>query len=158
MKHITEFGQRFKSILPETCKSLIESNLWVHESVSTITLHGSRGLSANSRPNSDIDLTLLITANRLDQESDPASFLAKVLNTSLANWKGEFELDLAVAFDKLNCGLKCFEFEAFESSVCEATIDCIGLYKLQKGFKGFVTGPIVDVSKMYPLITIWNDF
>ncbi|MHC5039405.1 MAG: hypothetical protein ACYTHM_19020 [Planctomycetota bacterium] len=31
-----------------------------------------------------------------------------------------------------------------------------GLFKIQKGFDGFVTGPAVDCSKMFPLITIWT--
>ena len=90
------------------------------------------------------------------QEKDQEEFLRKVFFLTLDNWKGSVALDLAIIFDKTNCGLKCFLVREFDPVLCETTIDCLGFYKVQKGFTGFVTGPAVDCSRMYPFVTVWK--
>ena len=65
-------------------------------------------------------------------------------------------LIFAIVFDKTNCGLTCFSVKEFDPGLCATTVDCLGFYKVQKGFTGFVSGPAVDCSKMYPFIKIWE--
>ncbi|MFC1452400.1 hypothetical protein ACFLSJ_03540 [Verrucomicrobiota bacterium] len=84
------------------------------------------------------------------------ALLRSVLVTTLRRWTGEIELDLASVFDRSGCGLRCFTRTRFNPDLCPTTIDCMGLFKIQKGFDGFVTGPAVDCSKMYPLCRIWS--
>ena len=157
MKYLSEFENTFAVRLPDTNKLLIESNLAVDECITKITLHGSRGLAGNSRPDSDIDLTLVVDTDHFQRESDKGSFLNLVLSKSLQTWNGTIELDLALAFDKSGCGLSCFDVEYYNPGLCETTIDCMGLYKVQKGYNGFVSGSFLDASKMYPLIVIWRN-
>lgn len=130
------------------------ANLEVHSGVISIVLHGSRGLAGYPRPDSDIDLSLLVDKPpRLDRERE----LQAVLNETLNHWRGPIELDLAVIFDIQNCGLKCFEYTTWNKRVCQAGgIDCFGLYKTQKGFHGLVTDAGIQVRLMYPCLKIWE--
>lgn len=156
MKRITTFTDDFVNAVPETHDILVHANLVVSDSVSQITLHGSRGLGGRARPESDIDLVLIINASQLAQEKDVDRFLRTIFFITLDNWKGSVPLDLAVVFDKKCCGLKCFLVREFDPSLCITMGDCLGFFKVQKGFNGFVSGPAVDCSKMYPFITIWK--
>jgi hypothetical protein len=53
--------------------------------------------------------------------------------------------------------LKCFDRTAWDEHLCPlGGVDCFGLYKIQKGFNGFVTNAGVQVKKMYPCLTIWR--
>ncbi|MCP4755166.1 MAG: hypothetical protein GY866_30180 [Proteobacteria bacterium] len=156
MIHITEFENAFARDLPETHSLLVDSNLMVHHGVSRITLHGSRGTAGWPRSDSDVDLTLVLDSSCLAGNADYASLLNSVLSTSLRNWRGRVELDLAAAFDKSKCGLSCLDREEFDPQLCPSTIDCMGLYKVQKGFGGFVSGPFLEARKMYPLKVIWR--
>jgi predicted nucleotidyltransferase len=156
IQHIIKLTDDLAAELPETYDIVSNANLVVCDSVSQITLHGSRGLRRTARPDSDIDLALMVDSNSLAREKDLEEFLRKVFFTTLDNWKGNAALDLAILFDKNNCGLKCFSVREFDPGLCETTIDCLGFFKVQKGFNGFVSGPAVDCSKMYPFIKIWE--
>jgi len=154
---IADFEQGFKDTLPETYRLLRSADLKVHPNVRRIALHGSRGPAGGYRDDSDIDLCLVtdidntaLSKNELDR------LLKNVLLTTLENSRCPVELDLAAAFDRNQCGLACFNVNSYNELRCEKEAKgCTGLYKIQKGFDGFVP-PISQVSEMYPLITIWN--
>lgn len=151
---IMKFDRRLESCLPETFALLSVSKLAIHPCVSSIVLHGSRGLGGGFRPDSDIDLSLIVD---LPQEQDADPLLAEVTQTSLDLWQGTIELDLAVIFDLNKCGLGCFEQAAWNPDLCQAGgVDCFGLYKTQKGFHGRVANAGIQVRRMYPCLRIWQ--
>jgi hypothetical protein len=122
--------------------------------VSRVVLHGSRGLAGGCRPDSDIDLSLIIDA---PQDSNIERQLQNVLETTLAAWYADVELDLAVVFDIRGCDLKCFDQRTGNEQICRlGGIDCFGLYKTQKGFSGLVTNAGIQVKLMYPCLKIWQ--
>jgi hypothetical protein len=124
--------------------------------VDRVTLHGSRGPQGGARPDSDLDLCLVVNSGSLAAAPDQAALLRAVLNTTLQDWQSGTELDLAAVFDRSQCGLRCFQQNEFSPDLCASTVDCMGLFKVQKGFSGFVSGRSVDCSMMYPLITVWQ--
>jgi hypothetical protein len=74
-----------------------------------------------------------------------------VLEVTQAHWSSPIELDLAVAFDVRGCGLKCFEQTEYRASARpHGGLDCLGLYKKQKGCDGFVAGAGLQVARIYP--------
>jgi hypothetical protein len=89
---ITRFENDLLTRLPETHILLAEANLCVHPAVTRVVLHGSRGLAGGFRPDSDIDLSLLVDMHRLPAGGDLGGFLAGVIHTSLAQWRGTIEL------------------------------------------------------------------
>ena len=149
-----DFDPRFAASLPETHALLASSNLTVHPSVARVILHGSRGLAGGYRPDSDIDLSLIIAAR---QAPDMERQLEDVLETTLGHWQSDIELDLAIIFDLRNCELKCFEQTTWNEQICRlGGVDCFGLYKIQKGFDGLVTNAGIQVKLMYPCLKIWQ--
>ena len=155
---ISGFKKKFTALLPETYRILALGNLVVHPSVSRITLHGSRGPMGGYRPDSDIDLGLHINMEHLAKELEAGSYLKSILEITLNCWQGKNELDIAAIFDKKNCGLKCFDSSYFDEILCPGeNVACLGLYKIQKGFNGFVDGLAVQVKRMYPCLTIWRN-
>ena len=140
----------------ETQKILDQVDLIVHEAVSKITLHGSRGLAGGFRPDSDIDLTLMVDSHAFSLAQDKTALMERILSTTLENWKSPVELDLAIAYDKSSCGLLCLNVEQFDPGLCKTTTNCMGIFKKQKGFSGFVSGDFLDARKMYPLIVVWE--
>ena len=53
-----------------------------------VTLEGSRGLAGGHRPDSDIDLTLIVDVAHLPPaEPERAELLRAVLQTTLSNWR-----------------------------------------------------------------------
>jgi hypothetical protein len=155
MTQVVEFESRFASLLPETHTLLMFSNLTVHPAVSRIILHGSRGPARKSRPDSDIDLSLIV-----EPEPAPADrewFLEQIFNVTRLSWKGSVELDLAVVFEIQKCELKCFDQVVWTDQVCQAGgMDCFGLFKIGKGFNGLVKDAGIQVKRMYPCIKIWQ--
>ncbi|MCP3944104.1 MAG: nucleotidyltransferase domain-containing protein [Desulfobacteraceae bacterium] len=134
MKIMTKFPILKKHKLFETDKILKNSNLIIHEAVSKVIIEGSRGLRNNPRKDSDIDLSLI-----LDDEYKPTDTLCReILETSLNSWRGIIELDTALVFDKKNCKLKSHEHQEYNPNLCSHKMDCFGIYKIQKGFNGFV--------------------
>jgi len=154
MIKVLNFEPQFAISLPETYALIMSSNLTVHPSVSGVILHGSRGLAGTYRPDSDIDLSLIVDA---PQGPGIKRELQDILETTLGHWQAAIEPDLAVIFDIRNCGLKCFEQTTWNEQLCKlGGVDCFGLYKTQKGFNGLVTNAGVEVKLMYPCLKIWQ--
>ncbi len=154
---ITDFPHELRDTLPETYRLLKEAHLIVHSDVRRIFLHGSRGPAGGYRDDSDIDLCFL---TGIDTASLPEDELSRrmraVLMTTLENSHCPVELDLAIAYDRNDCGLSCFDVASYEELRCEKESQgCMGLYKIQKGYDGFVP-PITLVSKIFPFLMIWN--
>ena len=106
-----EFSPELAALLPETDKILRAAHLTVHDAVHQVTLEGSRGLAGGSRPDSDIDLTLIVEAAQLPTtEPERAHLLRAVLHTTLDAWRSPIDVDMAAVFDKGGCcGLRCFD-------------------------------------------------
>jgi hypothetical protein len=158
MLAIKQFDPIFTCCLPETFSILQSAGLTVHPSVSQITLHGSRCLARNYRPGSDIDLSLLAFFATPPLINDDLEIkLEEVIEVTLHNWRGHIDLDLAVIFPLQPCSFACFQTTTHNPSLCSlGGIDCFGIYKIQKGFSGFVLDAGILVERMYPCITIWR--
>lgn len=155
MIKVLEFESRFTSLLPETHALLMFSNLTVHPAVSRIILHGSRGPARKSRPDSDIDLSLIVEPE--PAQPDQEWFLEQIYNTTKLSWRGRVDLDLAVVFDIQRCELDCFDQVVWTNQICQlGGTDCFGLYKIGKGFNGLVRDAGIQVKLMYPCIKIWQ--
>ena len=153
----TDFESSLASSLPKTHALLNSSNLTLHPAVSCVVLHGSRGLAGGYRPDSDIDLSLHVDLPEGIAASELPVLLREVLETTLRNWRSSIEADLAAVFDIRNCRLKCFDRTSWDAQLCATGgIDCFGLYKIQKGFNGFVNNAGVQVELMYPCLKIWQ--
>ncbi len=151
---VENFETNFASLLPETHALMLSSNLTVHPLVRRIILHGSRGLAGGCRPDSDIDLSLVVD---LPHGADLECQLREVLEIALDHWRASAEPDLAVVFDIRGCGLSCFDRRAWDERACtQGGIDCFGLYKTQKGFHGLVVNASIQVKLMYPCLKIWQ--
>ena len=154
MIHITTFDSAFAGSLPHTHKLLAAANLVVHPGVARVVLHGSRGLAGGYRPDSDVDLSLIVD---LPQGESFEHELNQVVRTSFDHWQAAVELDMAVIFDIKGCELRCFDQTTWQERVCRlGGVDCFGMYKIQKGFHGMVSGAGIRVELMYPCITIWQ--
>jgi hypothetical protein len=152
MIHIQEFKNLSTNNLTETEKILKESNFVVDDSISKIALIGSRGLLGGFRPDSDIDLGLILHPDFEPNEST----CRKANELTLSKWEGDIELDTAIVFDKMGCGLPCYDKREFEPGLCNHGKDCIGLFKIQKGFSGFVAEIGLEVENIYPVLIIWD--
>ena len=158
MLEIKQFDPVFASCLPETASILQSAGLTIHSCVTQITLHGSRGLAQNDRLGSDIDLSLLVYFTPPPIINDDLEIKHKeVIEVTLRNWRGPIELDLAVIFPLHSCSFACFQTTTHNPTLCSlGGIDCFGIYKIQKGFSGFVLNAGIRVDRMYPCITIWK--
>jgi hypothetical protein len=151
-----QFEPELTSELPDTRDLLLEANLVVHEAVSLITLHGSRGRLRGARSDSDVDLAFLVESDQISDNRE--SLFRDILKTTLQNWTGSVEVDLSVMFDKNNCDLHCMRGDGRAPVPCEDhALGCLGLYKIQKGFDGYVPDHIVDRSKITPYMIIWRN-
>ena len=158
MINVQGFGGDLQALLADTYNLLASANLTVHPSVYRITLHGSRGLARNFRPDSDIDLSLLVRVAPRTNRAELAMLLHEVLSTTLRNWQSSVKPDLAAIFDIKNCGLRCFELTSYQPDFCSlGRINCCGIYKVQGDMEGFVSNIEVDVAKMYPCLTVWEN-
>ena len=137
--------------MPTISALLTVAGLYLHNTVTAVTLHGSRGPQGGARHDSDLDLCLVVGNDALAASADPEMLLRSVLADTLRHWTSEIELDLAAVYDKSHCGLRCLNETGHNPDLCPTTVDCMGLSKTQEGFDGFVTGPAIDCSKMYPL-------
>lgn len=153
MIRVQNFSQPLVERLSETFAILCSANLTVHENVSRIVLHGSRGLKNCFHSNSDIDLTLIAD---LPTGAD-INLLNDIFQITMSEWKSQVPLDLAVVFEVKNCGLRCFEHNEWNDEICPiGGMDCFGLYKIGKGFDGLVRDGGVQVRLMYPCLKIWE--
>ena len=155
---ITQFAPTFIAQCSDTYQILQSGHLVLHPAVTQVTLHGSRGLAGKFRPDSDIDLSLLISAVEPPEiNQDLEELCIEVLQVTLSQWKSEIELDLAVIFPLHACNFACFQVNEYDPAQCSlGGVDCFGIYKIQKGFSGFVLNAGIQVEKMYLLITIWK--
>lgn len=154
MDSITNFEPELSTLLPDTHALLVSARLVVHPRVSRVVLHGSRGLGRNNRPDSDIDLSLVVDAL---QGKEAETEYHAVIETTLRHWRAAIEPDLAVIFDLRQCNLVCFEQTTWNENLCRlGGVDCFGLYKIQKGFGGLVTNAGIQVERMYPCLKIWQ--
>lgn len=154
---IVEFEPGLARSLPLTHTVLRDAHLCVHPHVARVVLHGSRGLAGNHRADSDIDLSLVVDEPPSGSPGEPERTLSLVLAATRDNWQSSIDVDLAVVFDVRNCGLVCFEAREWRTGLC--TIggrDCFGLYKEQRGYRGLVLNAGVEVSRMYPCLTVWR--
>jgi len=153
---ISQFEPEVRSLLPGTYDLLLSSNLTVHPKVERIILHGSRGLAGGFRPDSDLDLSLLVDPPELESV-DRESYFKEIFETTFLQWHSPIELDLAIIFDTRQCGLKCFDLPDWSASFCAiGGVDCFGLYKVQKGFHGLIENAGIQVKRMYPCMRIWQ--
>lgn len=142
--------------LPATY-DLLADHLVLHPSVVQVCLTGSRGLAGCSRPDSDIDLTLIVLPEAGLVREDLAELCEQVLAASQDNWDGPVELDMAVVFDVRGCGLTCLSGETAAENTCRiGGVDCFGLYKTQRGFSGFVENAGVQVNRIYPNMVVYH--
>jgi hypothetical protein len=152
-----EINHDIKEKLPETYRILESSKLTVHPFVYKVVLTGSRGPAGKYRNDSDVDLSLLVESSRLKIEEDEEKILNEILNVTLQAWESPVELDTIAIFAINSCGLNCFDCKTYEDRICkEKGIDCMGLYKTQKGFTGYVPKVGIDIQKVYPMITVWE--
>ncbi len=156
-REIRDFKPELKDKLPETYRLLAATKIKVHPRVKKITLHGSRGPAGKYRDDSDMDLCLVTDIDiQLLPEEQCNLLLRKVLQTTLESSKCPVELDLAAVFDHVGCGLRCFTVSDYAKLNCRSEqAGCMGLFKIQKGFNGFIP-PITEVRAMYPYLTIWE--
>lgn len=151
------FSPVLAQCLPATYALLQHANLVVHPSVARIVVHGSRGLANCARPDSDMDLSLLVDLSAPPELAELEPFLHTVFVTTFNAWRSEVQLDLAVVFETRACGLRCFTQTNWRDDFCLiGGLDCFGLYKLQKGFSGLVTHAGIQVKRMYPCLEIWR--
>ena len=158
MQTIHHFLPALASEVPEAHSILQDANLVVHDAVCRVTLEGSRGLAGGNRPDSDIDLTLIVDVKMLPAvEPERADFLRRVLQATLDAWHSPTDVDLAAVFDKGNCcGLRCFSERHWNDAIIRGRgVDCFGIYKVQRGFDGYVESG-VRIDKVYPILVIWE--
>ena len=124
-----------------------------------INLEGSRGLAGGCRTDtSDVDLTLIVDAALLPAaEPERADLLRAVLHTTLDAWRGSVDLDSAAVFDIGGCcDLRCLDQRGWDDAIIRGRgIDCFGVYKIQRGFDGYVAQG-VELARMYPMLAIWR--
>lgn len=114
----------------------------------TIVMHGSRGLAGGARPDSNIDLSLIVDLPENLNGVERLHLLNSVFETTFQAWQADIEPDLAVIFESRTCGLRCFGRTRWQ--------DCFGLYKVQEGFSGLVTHAGIRVQRMHPCLEIWR--
>jgi predicted nucleotidyltransferase len=154
---ILDFSPTFAQCLPATHALLQAANLVVHPSVARIVLHGSRGLAGGARPDSDIDLSLIVELSASLETTKLEHLLRSVFETTFQAWQAEIEPDLAVIFETRACALHCFSQTNWHDDLCNiGGLDCFGLYKVQKGFIGLLTNAGIQIRRMYPCLEIWR--
>jgi hypothetical protein len=143
--------------LPETYGILQAANLTVHPSVARVTLHGSRCTPDGYRPDSDVDLALIVDVGERSGVDEVEDYLKSVLQVTLDCWRGPVAPDLAGVWDKKACGLVCLDVQEFDPALCHETAPgCMGVVKVQSGYAGVVPDEHVDVREMYPCRTVWR--
>jgi hypothetical protein len=158
MTHLTDFSPDLARLLPATHALLLASNLVVHPAVERVTLEGSRGLDGCPRPDSDVDLSLVVGWGALPaEEGARETLLRAVLATTLDAWRGPVECDLAAIYDERGCGMHCFAGERHQAPECPAGGACrFSIYKIQRGMNGYVPWDIIRMDMLYPLLEIWR--
>lgn len=158
MELVVIFVPELARLLPETHALLQAAHLVAHPAVERVVLTGSRGVGGAPRPDSDVDLSLVVARAALPAD-EPAreQLLRAVVETTLLAWRGPVECDLAAVYDERGCGLLCFRGQRDAPPECPQGGSCrFGIYKLQKGFAGYVPWAIIELPRVYPLLEIWR--
>ena len=156
MTPITRYSPQLDRLLPQTAALLKITRWQVHPGVLRVVLIGSRGLDGHPRPDSDIDLSLIVDPAMLPPaEPEREQFLRAVIETTLNSWQSPVEVDVAAPFGSPDA-LRMFSVRDYDAALVSTCAPQIGLYKLQKGFSGYVPPEILDWRKVYPLLTIWE--
>ena len=92
---VTDLKAELAALCPETARLLRDAAFAVHPRVTAITLHGSRGPAGGYRPDSDVDMCLIVDTAGVTERAELAALLRAVLSTTLENWQGAIEADLA---------------------------------------------------------------
>lgn len=143
-------------LLPETAALLNRTRWNIHPGVLCVVLGGSRGLRGGFRPDSDIDLSLIIDPAALPPaEPEREAFLRTVIETALNSWQSPVELDTAAVFGSAEA-LELFARQEYDEALVARCAPEVMLYKVQKGFNGYVPNHVLDYRKIYPLVTIWK--
>lgn len=154
---ILNINERLRQTLPESYQILSEANLTVHPYVTQVFLVGSRGAANCYRADSDIDLSLVVDMEMLHRSGDQEKTLRDIVNTTLNNWKSPVEVDIAAVFDINSCHLRCLCEDFSPDKICQGQgIDCLGIYKTQKGFNGYVPKIGVLIERLHPMISVWK--
>jgi hypothetical protein len=150
---LTQLGSDFPDHFRDTRTLILDAGLLIHDAVDRITLHGSRGPKGGARASSDLDLCFVVNASSLAAASDREELLREVILTALSGWNGTVKLDVAAVFDRSGCQLRCLNVTELNPNLCINTVDCMGIFKIPEGY---ISGPSVDCSLMYPLVEIWS--
>lgn len=158
MEPLTVFTPELARLLPETHALLQAAHLVVHPAVERVVQTGSRSVGGAPRPDSDLDLSLVVARAALSaDEPVREQLLRAVLETTLSAWRGSVECDLAAVYDERGCDLVCFSGQRDAPPACPQGGSCrFGIYKLQKGFAGYVPWAIIELPRVYPLLEIWR--
>lgn len=158
MEPIATFTPELEAQLPQTHAILQTAHLVLYPAVERVVLSGSRGLGGRPRPDSDIDLSLIVARDALPAgEAEREQLLRAVLEATLSTWAGSVECDLAAVFDERGCGLRCLAGQIDAPPACTDGEPCrFGVYKLQKGFEGYVPSALIELRRMYPVLEIWR--
>jgi hypothetical protein len=152
-----KFSPEAEDAAAQVCAFLRAGGLRLHPLVERVVLHGSRVPGGCPRPESDIDLSLLVRFGGQESQAERLSLLAEVTDAALASWSGPLELDIAVVFDQRGCSLACFGLAQWQPGDCRlGGVDCFGLYKTQKGFDGLVENAGILVARMLPSLVLWQ--
>jgi predicted nucleotidyltransferase len=145
-----------KEELPQTYKILTSGGLLIDDRIKAVFISGSRGPAGGFRPDSDIDISLVLDREKISNPYENETVLNSILSKTLKNWISKIELDTAIIFDIEDCDFECF-LKCFNSNDCEKeSADCFGIYKIQKGFDGFVPQFGVEVRKVFPIRIVWK--
>jgi hypothetical protein len=158
MEPLTAFTSGLERRLPRTHELLRTARLTLHPAVERVVLSGSRGIGGRPRPDSDLDLSLVVARDALPA-GEPAreQLLRVVLGTTLSAWDGAVECDLAAVYDERGCGLRCLAAQLDAPPLCPYGDGCrFGIYKLQRGFAGYVPWTLIELRRLYPVLEIWR--
>lgn len=152
------FEPEFGALLPETHDLICAAKLTLHPAVTFVTLHGSRSLDGSPRPDSDVDLCLHTDLTAADHTlASLEATLYEVIQTTLTHWRGAVPVDLSAAFDVQPGGQAWFTTTQRDAAAApRRLLEGFGLYKLQKGFEGFVPSRILTLDQMLPSLVIWR--
>jgi hypothetical protein len=152
------FEPEFAARLRESHDLICAAKLTLHPSVKYVTLHGSRGPAGGAQAGSDVDLCLHTNLSVKDHSlTSLESTLYEVAQTTLTHWRGPVSLDLAVMFDVKPAGQSWFEESRDDAATATRHgLEGFGLYKVQKGFTGFVPSGALTLDKMTPFLVIWR--
>lgn len=156
---VEQFDSSFEAMLPQTSRLLKDGRLVVDPRVSSIILYGSRGPAGGCRPDSDVNLCLVVDDSGLDRESEfeHQAAMKAILEETLSQWQGEAPLDLEAIFDIHGCFMRCLRNPAINIKRCPYHgVDCFGVCKLRRGEAHYMLQTGQQVNRIRPCLEIWS--